>query len=173
MDLNRATILGRLTRDPEARTTTSGKNVTSFAVATSFAWKDQAGQPKEVVEYHNVVAWRKLGEIVAQYMHKGSRVLVEGRLQTRSWEAQDGSKRYKTEIVADNVIMLDPRGAGSAGAAPAAAPAAPAEKIIQVEEAPPHLSSSPRLGESEAGPTSGEEQKEGAAEEISVEDIPF
>src|SRR3989338_8602893 len=72
MDVNRATIVGRLTRDPEVRTTPSGVNVTSFSVATNFVWSDPTGARKEAVEYHNVVAWRKLGEIVAQYMHKGS-----------------------------------------------------------------------------------------------------
>ena len=114
MDLNRATIVGRLTRDPEVRTTPNGTNVTSFGVATNFVWTAPSGPKKEAVEYHNIVAWRKLGEIVAQYLHKGSRILVEGRLQTRSWDGQDGSKRNKTEIVADNLIMLDSKGAGAA-----------------------------------------------------------
>lgn len=158
MDLNRATILGRLTRDPEVRTTTSGKNVTSFAVATAFVWKDQAGQPKEAVEYHNVVAWRRLGEIVAQYMRKGSRVLVEGRLQTRSWEGQDGKKNYRTEIIADNVIMLDSRGAQGQGQASTPAATVPQEPVstIQIDEEPQQ-------------PKAQAPQ----SEEISVEDIPF
>ncbi|TSA46490.1 single-stranded DNA-binding protein [bacterium] len=160
MDLNRAQVVGRLTRDPESRTTPNGQTVTSFSVATSFAWKDQSGNPKEITEFHNVVAWRKLAEIVAQYLHKGSRVLIEGRLQTRSWEGQDGVKRYRTEIVADNMIMLDSKGSSTAqGARAAAAPTPePQEEVIQQEE-PAAQTPQPK---SQTGD-----------EEISVEDIPF
>lgn len=151
MDLNRATIVGRLTRDPEVRTTPSGVNVTSFGVATNFVWTDPSGARKESVEFHNVVAWRKLGEIVAQYLHRGSRVLVEGRLRTHSWDGQDGVKRNRTEIVADNLIMLDSKGSS---------PAPMAETdTINVEEP----AASPKIAE---GTTGG-------SEEISVEDIPF
>lgn len=154
MDINRATIVGRLTRDPEVRTTPSGVNVTSFGVATNFVWTDAAGAKKQSVEFHNVVAWRKLGEIAAQYLHKGSRVLIEGRLQTRNWEGQDGSKRNRTEIVADNLIMLD-----SKASAPLAA--APAEEVVTEEPARPP-SAKGGLKENLSG-----------QEEISVEDIPF
>lgn len=110
MDLNRAQIIGRLTRDPEVRTTPNGTNVVSFGVATNFTWTDASGQKKEQVEFHNVVAWRKLADIIGQYLKKGSRVFIEGRLQTRSWDGNDGSKKTRTEIVADNMIMLDSRG---------------------------------------------------------------
>ncbi|HYE22650.1 MAG TPA: single-stranded DNA-binding protein, partial [Verrucomicrobiae bacterium] len=113
MDLNKVMIIGRLTRDPEVRTTPGGANVVSFSVATSFNWTDQQGQKKEQTEFHNVVAWRKLAEIIGQYLKKGSQVYLEGRLQTRSWEGQDGKKNYRTEIVADNMIMLGrPGGSG-------------------------------------------------------------
>jgi single-strand DNA-binding protein len=121
MDLNKVMIIGRLTRDPEMRSTGTGTNVVSFSVATSFNWTDQSGQKKEQTEFHNVVAWRKLAEIVNQYLKKGSQVYIEGRLQTRSWEGQDGKKNYRTEIVADNMIMLGRPGAGSgsgSGSAP-------------------------------------------------------
>jgi len=113
MNLNRAQIIGNLTRDPETRTTPSGQNVANFSVATSFVWKDQQGQKQEKTEYHNIVAWGKLADIVQQYLGKGRKVYVEGRLQTRDWEGQDGVKRYRTEIVAENMIMLDrpPEGA--------------------------------------------------------------
>lgn len=166
MDLNRATILGRLTRDPETRTTTSGITVTSFSVATSTVWTDAATKEKrEQTEFHNVVAWRRLGEIVAQYLRKGSQVYVEGKIQTRSWDGQDGSKKYRTEIVADNLIMLGSKAAGAGTAAPAAATA---EKTIEIEEPTPHLPAGPpaeRAGRQEpAAPD---------AETISVEDIPF
>ena len=154
MDLNRATIVGRLTRDPEVRTTPSGVNVTSFAVATNFVWTDAAGAKKQSVEFHNVVAWRKLGEIAAQYLRKGSRVLIEGRLQTRNWEGQDGSKRNRTEIVADNLIMLDSKGAASG------APAAVEDMPVIEESVPP--------AKPAAAPAA-----EPSSDEISVEDIPF
>ncbi len=107
MNLNKAMIIGNLTRDPETRTTPQGTNVTSFTVATNFIWNDANGNRQEKVEYHNVVAWRKLGEICAQYLTKGSKVYIEGRLQTRSWDDQQGNKKYRTEIIAENMIMLD------------------------------------------------------------------
>lgn len=117
MDLNKVMIIGRLTRDPELRTTTSGINVCQLGLATNYVYTNQqSGQKVEQVEYHNVVLWRKLGEIAHQYLKKGRRVYIEGRLQTRSWEGQDGKKNYKTEIVADNMIMLD---GGQGGGAPA------------------------------------------------------
>lgn len=129
MDLNKAQIIGRLTRDPEVRTTPNGAKVASFGVATNFRWTDQSGQKKEQVEYHNVVVWRKLADVVEQYLKKGSQVYVEGRLQTRSWDGQDGQKRNRTEIVADNLIMLARApGQGSSPMAEAAEqPEAPAE----------------------------------------------
>ncbi len=107
MDLNKAMIIGRLTRDPETRTTPSGQTVTSFSVATNFTWTDPQGQKQEKAEFHNIVAWRRLAEICQQYLSKGRRVYIEGRLQTRDWTGQDGVKRYRTEIIADNMIMLD------------------------------------------------------------------
>jgi single-strand DNA-binding protein len=110
--LNKAMIIGNLTRDPETRTTPAGQNVTTFSVATNFTWTDQAGVKQKKAEFHNVVAWRKLGDICAQYLHKGSKVFIEGRLQTRDWTGQDGVKRYRTEIIAENMQMLDSRKAG-------------------------------------------------------------
>jgi single-strand DNA-binding protein len=114
MDLNKVMIIGRLTRDPEVRTTPNGANVASFSVATSFNWTDQQGQKKEQTEFHNVVAWRKLADIVGQYLKKGTQVYIEGRLQTTSWEDKtSGQKRYRTEIVASDMIMLARAGQGS------------------------------------------------------------
>jgi len=144
MNLNKAMIIGNLTRDPEARTTPSGQNVTSFGVATNLVWTDQSGQKQNKAEFHNVVAWRKLGEICAQYLKKGSKVYIEGRLQTRDWEGQDGVKRYRTEIIADNMIMLDSKGSTSEGSQPAGPndysqpepPAGQKEDEIQVENIP-------------------------------------
>lgn len=117
MSLNRVQLIGNLTRDPELRQIPGGQTVASFSIATNFSWTDQSGQRQDKSEFHNIVAWRKLAEIVGQYLRKGSKVFVEGRLQTREWEGEDGVKRYKTEIVADNMIMLDRKGE-STGAAP-------------------------------------------------------
>lgn len=111
--LNKAMIIGNLTRDPEIRNTPSGQTVTSFSVATNFTWNDQNGQQQSKTEFHNVIAWRKLGEICGQYLSKGIKVYIEGRLQTNEWSGQDGAKRQRTEIVADNMIILTPKGGNS------------------------------------------------------------
>lgn len=115
---NQAIIMGNLTRDPELRTTPNGQSVASFAVATNRVWTDQTGEKKEAVEYHEVVAWGKLGELTSQYLAKGRKVMVVGRLQTQSWE-KDGIKKQRTEIVAQDVNFLDRPGDSTA---PASAP---------------------------------------------------
>jgi len=115
MNLNKAMIIGNLTRDPEMRNTPSGAQVASFSVATSLVWTDQGGQQQKKTEFHNIVAWRKLAEICGQYLRKGSKVYVEGRLQTTEWTGQDGIKRYRTEIVLENMIMLDRQGTTTGG----------------------------------------------------------
>ncbi len=113
-NLNRAMVLGNLTRDPEMRYTPNGQAVTSFAIATNRSWTDQSGNKQDQTEYHDVVAWGKLAEIASTILHKGQPAYVEGRLQTRSWEGQDGQKRQKTEIIAENLIALNARsGAGT------------------------------------------------------------
>ncbi len=105
--MNRADIIGNLTRDPEMRTTTGGQQVLTIGVATNEKWKDrQSGQDKERSEFHNVVVWGALAEEVARTLKKGNRVMVTGRVQTRSWETKEGSKRYTTEIIADTVAFL-------------------------------------------------------------------
>ncbi len=129
---NQAIIMGNLTRDPELRTTPTGQSVASFAVATNRSWTDGNGERKEAVEYHEVVAWGKLGELANQYLTKGRKVMVVGRLQTQSWE-KDGVKRQRTEIVASDVNFLDRPSDGAGAAAsfesdtPASAPAAKAK----------------------------------------------
>ncbi len=102
MYLNKAIIIGNLTRDPEIKALPSGAQVASFSLATNSVWKDKEGNKKEAVEYHNIVVFGRQAETSAQYLKKGQSTLVEGRLQTRSWEA-DGVKKYRTEIVADRV----------------------------------------------------------------------
>lgn len=111
LSLNRAQILGNLTRDPELRFTPNGQAVSSFGVATNRKWKGRDGAPDgEATEFHDVVVWGKQAEAITPMLKKGGPVFVEGRLQTRNWEGQDGVKRYKTEIVADNVIVLGGKG---------------------------------------------------------------
>ena len=148
MDLNKVMIIGNLTRDPEIRTTPSGQPVASFTVVTNLVWTDQTGQRQEKAEFHNVVAWRRLADICRQYLHKGSKVYVEGRLQTRDWVAQDNTKHYRTEIIADNLIMLD-RAGGSSGP----------------------FTSPNQEGEANELPT--ESIPDNSEEEIKIEDIPF
>ena len=111
--VNKVILVGRLGRDPEVRYTPSGAAVANFSVATSEEWKDKdTGEKQERTEWHRIVAWRRLGEICGEYLHKGSQVYIEGRLQTKSWEDRDGNKRYTTEVVAQNMQMLDAAGKG-------------------------------------------------------------
>lgn len=148
MDLNRVTLIGNLTRDPELRNTPNGKAVASMSIATNRFWTDAQGQKQKEAEFHNIVMWSKLAEIASQYLHRGSKVYVEGRLQTREWTGQDGIKRYRTEIIVDNMIMLNgPSGGASGSGEKNTASAAPAPKE--------------------------ENNGEVIEEEIKVEDIPF
>lgn len=153
--LNRAMIIGNLTRDPEVRKTSTGQSVCSFSVATNRNWTGQDGTKQEASDFHNVVAWGKLAEICGQYLTKGRKVYVDGRMQTRDWEGQDGVRRYRTEIVTENMIILDrPAGGAPSGStgtgksfgAPAFTPPAPP---MQEDRAP------------------------NPDDEIKIEDIPF
>ena len=107
MDLNKAQIIGRITQDLELKQTPNGQSVISFSVATNRNWNYSNWMRQEQVEFHNVVLWWKLAEIAWEYLNKWSKLFLEWRIQTRSWEAQDWTKRYKTEIVWENMIMLD------------------------------------------------------------------
>ena len=109
MSLNKAMIIGNLGRDPEMRYTPSGQAVTQFTVAVNRNYKDHDGNWQEETEWFRVVAWGPLAERTAEYLRKGRKVYVEGRLQTRQWEGQDGQKRYTTELIAQTVTQLDPR----------------------------------------------------------------
>lgn len=140
--LNQVTLMGNLTRDPELRQTPSGQAVCSFSLALNRSYKDQSGQWQEATDYIDVVAWGPLGERVSQYLSKGRRCLVQGRLQSRSWE-QDGQKRSKVEVLASDVTFLDSRGgeeggegfSNGGGAAPAPRPAAkPKKDDIVIED---------------------------------------
>jgi single-strand DNA-binding protein len=121
-NLNKALLIGRLTKDPEMRYTPSGTAVTNFSIATNRWSSGPEGERKEFTDYHNIVAYnagrRNLAEIVAQYTRKGALVFIEGRIQTRSWEGQDGQKRRTTEIIANDVQFLDSRSSGPSDGAP-------------------------------------------------------
>jgi len=112
MNLNKAIIIGNLTQNPEVRKTPTGQSVASFTVATNRVWTNQQGQKQEQAEFHAIVAWGRLADIVGQYLAKGRLCMVEGRIQTKSWQDQAGAKRWKTEIIAEN-IQLGPKTAGS------------------------------------------------------------
>jgi single-strand DNA-binding protein len=139
MYFNRAIVIGNLTRDPEVKALPSGIQVATFAVATNRVWKDKAGAKQESVDFHNIVVFGRQAETTGQYLKKGSSVLVEGRMQTRSWDDKaTGEKKYRTEIVADRV-QFGPRSAG--GGAPAtggqsSAPATAKEKELDTIEYP-------------------------------------
>ncbi len=111
--LNKVILIGNLTRDPELRYTGKGTPVCSFGLATNRQWNDDSGEKKESVEFHNIVAWNKLAELCSQLLAKGRKVYVEGRLQTRKWTGQDGAERTTTEIVIEDMIILDSRGSSS------------------------------------------------------------
>lgn len=146
MSLNKVLLIGNLTRDPESRTTPAGQTVATFGLATNRSWNSPTGERQERTEFHNIVAWGKLAEIVTKFLTKGRKTYVEGRLQTREWQGQDGAKRTRTEIVADNIILLD-RPTGNTGNGPfVPSPqnsepsqidsSIPAEDEIQLEDIP-------------------------------------
>lgn len=115
--LNKATLIGNLGKDPEVRAIPSGAKVANFSIATTESYTDKNGQKVDKTEWHNIVMWRGLAEVAEKYLRKGSQVYIEGRLQTRSWDDQNGQKRYTTEIMADNMVMLG-RPAGGGGGSP-------------------------------------------------------
>ncbi len=114
MNLNRVLVAGRLTADPQLRSTTGGQSVGTFGVATSRSWTDKGGQKQEQTEFHNIVVWGRQAELCAQYLKKGALVLIEGRLQTREWEDKTGGKRRTTEIIAE-AVQFGPRQEGGSG----------------------------------------------------------
>lgn len=174
-------IIGRLTRDPEIRNIPSGDAVANFGIATNRVWTNAQGQKQENVEYHNIVAWRKLADICGQYLKKGDRIYIEGSLQTHDWEGQDGIKRYRTEIIARDMIMLSPpRTQGrspypsqQATPAPAATvtPPASASEIPTINVEEEFTRETENAPEPEAKPRAPEKKEED--EGISIEDIPF
>ncbi len=160
MNFNKAIIVGNVTNDVEVRTTPAGQSVTSFGVATNRYWTNANGEKQNKAEFHNIVAWGKLAEICGQYVTKGMMVLIEGRMETRSWDGQDGVKRFKTEIIAEN-MQMGPRAAQNGNAsASAPSPSAPAEPMSDNQS---EVSSK----------NPSREQNPESEEEIKIEDIPF
>ncbi|MBN1783003.1 single-stranded DNA-binding protein [bacterium] len=126
--VNKVILVGRLGADPQLKYTPSGRAFVNFSVATNQSWKDQDGNQQEKTEWHRVVAWSKLAEVVGEYLKKGSNVFIEGRLQTRSYDDANGVKRYITEIVANDLEMLGRKGEGAdTGGAPDSEPPPPDE----------------------------------------------
>ncbi|MEX1275195.1 MAG: single-stranded DNA-binding protein [Bacteroidota bacterium] len=123
--INKAILIGNLGKDPELRYTSAGVAVATFSVATNESWKDQDGNVQERTQWHNIVAWRKLAEICSEYLKKGSKLYLEGRIQYRNYDDKNGVKRYVTEIVLDQMVMLDSRGAGASSASASEADAPP------------------------------------------------
>ena len=161
--LNRVQLIGNLTRDPELRYTPQGTAVCSFSIATNRNWTTDTGEKKDEVEFHRIVAWAKLAELCSQFLVKGRKVFVEGRLATRSWAAQDGSQKQTTEIIISDMILLDskrPDASESNGEA--------AEHIEKEdsEERPAAKQSSKSKSKEETEDVKGEE-------EITPDDIPF
>ncbi len=170
--LNKVTLIGNLTRDPELRYTPQGTAVCTFGVATNRQWTTEAGEKKEDAEFHRVVAWNKLAEICSQLLTKGRKVYVEGRLQTRSWTGQDGNQRTSTEIVINDMIILDSRRDAQAPGE-FEIPEEVAPDVAPVEEvAPKEKEVKEKKGKKTKGPEAAEGKKKEKKEEAE-EDIPF
>lgn len=171
MNLNRAILIGRVTQDPQLRTTPSGQSVCNFSIATNRTWTDsETKERQDKAEFHNVVAWRRLAEIANQYLAKGSLVMVEGRIETRSWDDQSGNKRYRTEIVVEN-MQLGPKSAG------AMVPPGPADNSGDTKNKKEDSSSTdsakeeiPTIESDEPISSDSSSEEEG---EINVKNIPF
>lgn len=156
MNLNKIFVLGNLTRDPESRALPSGQTVANFAVATNRVWNDKSGQKQQDTQFHNIVVFGKMADTCVKYLNKGKMVLVEGRIQTRSWDAADGTKKYRTEIVAEG-IQLGPRGGQSS---PTDEPREPRANLTSAQE---------KVNKKEDDIPIIEQE----TEEIDVSDIPF
>ena len=157
--LNRVQLIGNLTRDPELRYTPSGAAVCSFSIATNRNWTTDTGEKKDEVEFHRIVSWNKLAELCSQFLTKGRKVFVEGRLTTRSWTAQDGTQKQTTEIIISDMILLDSR--GNQEAKPAAS--TDDEEVIET----PKKAEKKEVKEEEEAPS------ERSEDDVAPDDIPF
>lgn len=163
MNLNKAIVIGNLTADPEVRTTPSGDKVANFSVATNRIWTDRAtNEKKQKTEFHNIVAWRRLAEIAEQYLNKGGLIMIEGRLETRSWDDQNGTRRYRTEIIAENMQMGPRRDGGNSGN----------QESSNNDPAPKKDSSSSNSDDNNI-PTIDADTPTDSDDEVDIKDIPF
>lgn len=168
--LNKAQLIGNLTRDPELRYTPNGTAVCSFGLATNRSWKTDSGEKHDEAEFHNIVAWNKLAELCSQFLVKGRKVFVEGRLATRTWTGQDGTQRNRTEIVISDMILLDSRRPeGEAESQPAAPVKTEGPKEEEKVSEPPTASTSNVAQANVAAAKSDL----AAVEEVVPDDIPF
>lgn len=159
MNLNKVQLIGRLTRDPEMRTTPSGQTVTTIGLATGRTWVDKSGQKQEKTEFHNIVMWGRLAEIAGQYLTKGQEAYIEGRLETRSYTGKDGVERRTTEIIAE-VMQMGQRAQGSGAPRPKAAP----------QHAATAAAATTAPAAAEEIPTINLDDEQG---EVRIEDVPF
>lgn len=166
-------IIGNVTADPESRSTAEGQNVCTFSVATNLVWTDKSGQKQQRPEFHNIVAWRKLADICAQYLKKGKKVYIEGRLQTHNWQGQDGVKRYKTEIIAENMIMLSGGPGGSEAPAGVGGKAASSDSAIPTVQLDEEVKGSKSKSKAAPATVAAGTGKGSNEETINIEDIPF
>lgn len=150
--VNKVILIGNVGADPELRYTAGGTAVTNFNIATNESWTDSSGERQERTEWHRIVVWGRLAEICNQYLRKGSKVFIEGRLQTRSWETQDGQKRYTTEVVARDMQMLDSRGDFDSGGSMSEGPGQPPEGPRDVRSGSPENGAGKDTGSGGSGP---------------------
>jgi len=167
MDLNKVMLIGNVVADPETRTTAGGQNLATLRIATNRRWKDQVtGELREDAQFHRVIAWGKLEELCSRYIKKGSKIFIEGRLQTRSWDdQQSGQKKFMTEVVAENIILLDRKGYSEGSTSSAATSSTGSSDTIKGQSQEDVSIPAP-----EQIPTINLDDNE---EEIKVEDIPF
>lgn len=177
--LNKVTLIGNLTRDPELRYTPQGTAVCTFGLATNRSWVTDSGEKKEEADFHRLVAWNKLAELCSQLLTKGRKIYIEGRLSNRSWTGQDGLQRNVTEIVINDMIILDSRrdreaasaeGFGESKEEPAEVPEILDEPASSASESEPQ---EPKKKAKAASAKSSGEPKEEASSDINPEDIPF
>lgn len=166
--LNRAQLIGNLTRDPELRYTPNGTAVCSFGLATNRSWKTDTGEKREEAEFHNIVSWNKLAEICSQFLVKGRKVYVEGRISTRKWTGQDGTQRSTTEVVISDMIILDSKRVDQEGEAVQQQQPVPSQEPVIPEE----VKIEDKKTDKKEKPKEKDMTKE-AKEEVSSDDIPF
>lgn len=170
MNVNKVTLVGRLTADPEVRSTPTGQTVTNFSLATTTSWKDQGGEKKEKTEFHNIVAWAKRGEVIGQYCVKGQELYVEGRLETRNWDDKDsGKKMYRTEVLLENFEFGQKPGGATGSPSQPPKPAAQSAATSTATKVAAPAAAAGAVAASEEIPTINLEDED----EVKIEDVPF